>query len=68
MLRHASAAMALDEYSDLFPDDLDAVAERLDDEVREKSVGLSSGSSRGIPISWRVPLTCGNAGQRQSEI
>jgi integrase len=30
MLGHASAAMTLDVYSDLFEDDLDAVAERLD--------------------------------------
>jgi len=30
MLGHASAAMTLDVYSDLFDDDLDAVAERLD--------------------------------------
>lgn len=31
MLGHASAAMTLDTYSDLFDDDLDAVAERLDE-------------------------------------
>jgi integrase len=30
MLGHASAVMALDRYADLFDDDLDAVAERLD--------------------------------------
>lgn len=30
MLGHASAAMTLDTYSDLFDDDLDAVADRLD--------------------------------------
>ena len=29
MLGHASAAMTLDAYADLFDDDLDAVAERL---------------------------------------
>ena len=31
MLGHASAAMTLDRYADLFDDDLDAVADRLDD-------------------------------------
>ncbi|WP_448808464.1 tyrosine-type recombinase/integrase [Agromyces bauzanensis] len=31
MLGHASAAMTLDTYSDLFDDDLDAVAVRLDE-------------------------------------
>jgi len=30
MLGHASAAMTLDTYADLFDDDLDAVADRLD--------------------------------------
>ena len=35
MLGHASAAMTLDVYADLFDDDLDAVADRLD-QVRER--------------------------------
>lgn len=39
MLGHASAAMTLDVYADLFDDDLDTVAERLDAAVREQSVG-----------------------------
>jgi hypothetical protein len=30
MLGHASAVMTLDRYADLFDDDLDAVADRLD--------------------------------------
>lgn len=34
MLGHASAAMTLDTYADLFDDDLDAVADRLDTVVR----------------------------------
>jgi integrase len=34
MLGHASAAMTLDRYADLFDDDLDAVADRLDS-IRE---------------------------------
>ena len=38
MLGHRSAAMTLDTYADLFPDDLDAVAARLD-EARARSVG-----------------------------
>ena len=41
MLGHASAAMTLDRYADLFDDDLDAVADRLD-AVRESSRGLSA--------------------------
>ena len=39
MLGHASAVLTLDTYSDLFPDDLDAVAARLDEAVRKQSVG-----------------------------
>jgi hypothetical protein len=34
MLGHASAALTLDTYADLFDDDLDAVAERLDQAAR----------------------------------
>jgi integrase len=37
MLGHASAAMTLDTYADLFEDDLDAVSERLD-AVRQNTV------------------------------
>jgi integrase len=37
MLGHASAAMTLDTYADLFDDDLNAVSDRLD-EAYEKSV------------------------------
>lgn len=39
MLGHASAAMTLDLYSDLFDDDLDAVAQRLDDARLRATVG-----------------------------
>ena len=34
MLGHKSAAMTLDTYADLFEDDLDAVAERIDERAR----------------------------------
>jgi integrase len=40
MLGHKSAAMTLDTYADLFPDDLDAVASRLDEAARAQSVGV----------------------------
>ena len=39
MLGHASATMTLDTYADLFDDDLDAVAERLDVALMLASVG-----------------------------
>ncbi|MHA7275558.1 tyrosine-type recombinase/integrase [Arthrobacter sp. Hz1] len=39
MLGHSSAAMTLDVYSDLFADDLDAVAVALDQAVSQASVG-----------------------------
>lgn len=39
MLGHASAAMTLDVYADLFDDDLDAVAEALNDRALSSSVG-----------------------------
>ena len=39
MLGHASAAMTLDVYADLFDDDLDAVAQRLDNAAAISIVG-----------------------------
>lgn len=40
MLGHASAAMTLDTYSDLFDDDLDAVARRLDEVVGTRVISV----------------------------
>jgi integrase len=45
MLGHASAAMTLDRYADLFDDDLDAASDRLD-AVRDSARGLSADSLR----------------------
>lgn len=47
MLGHASAAMTLDVYGDLFDDDLDRVADALDQARRESGVitVLSRGDS-----------------------
>jgi integrase len=39
MLGHASAAMTLDVYADLFDDDLDPVAARLDEGLSRTDVG-----------------------------
>ena len=62
MLGHKSAAMTLDTYSDLFPDDLDAVAARLDEVVRAEGVGVFVGTR--FPDEWSANalrvLTCGN--------
>lgn len=41
MLGHASAAMTLDVYADLFDDDLEAVSERLDQAIASRSVAIS---------------------------
>lgn len=46
-LGHASAAMTLDRYSDLFDGDLDAVVGRLDEMFRRRVVGMSWESERG---------------------
>lgn len=46
MLRHASAAMILDVYSDLFDDDLDAVAKALHD----------AASRAGVGRMWAMPV------------
>jgi integrase len=52
MLGHASAAMTLDVYAGLFGDDLDAVADRLD----ELASGVGADSVRTGPAG-RAPLT-----------
>lgn len=48
MLGHASAAMTLDRYADLFDDDLDAVADRLD-EVAQAARLVVKSSTRNRP-------------------
>ena len=50
MLGHASAAMTLDVYADLFDDDLDAVAIALDHQVTQASVGkMWASGPDGVP-------------------
>lgn len=44
MLGHASAAMTLDVYADLFDDDLDTVADRLDESVGKMWAGKEEGA------------------------
>jgi hypothetical protein len=51
MLGHASAALTLDRYADLFDDDLDAVAERLD------AVGRAAGVAYPLPTAEVVDLS-----------
>ncbi len=41
MLGHASAAMTLDVYADLFDDDLEALAEPLDQAIGGRSVATA---------------------------
>ena len=53
LLGHASAAMTLDVYSGLFDDDLDAVADRLDEAVtraRADSVRTERASAAVLPL------------------
>ena len=51
MLGHASAAMTLDTYADLFDDDLDAVADRMDVVVRAARGLLADSVRTGGGIS-----------------
>jgi integrase len=50
MLRHASAAMTLDVYADLFDDDLEAVATALD-QARQKKLRPKCGHGRAMGTS-----------------
>jgi integrase len=54
MLGHASAALTLDRYADLFDDDLDAVADRLD-VVARAARGLLADSLRTGPEIRTLP-------------
>lgn len=53
MLDHASAAMTLDTYADLFEDDLNAVSERLDAVRAEAVVGFLWGLA--TPVKQSAP-------------
>lgn len=53
MLGHASAAMTLDVYSGLFDDDLDGVAERLDEAVAQNLADFLRTNSQVAAISGR---------------
>lgn len=54
MLGHASAAMTLDVYADLFEDDLEQVADRLDRAARQGTDQHCSGHCRG-PVQKKNP-------------
>jgi hypothetical protein len=51
MLGHKSAAMTLDVYAELFDDDLDAVADRLDAATRKPGVPLVRPDATITPIT-----------------
>jgi integrase len=46
ILGHANASMTLDVYADLFDEDLDSVADRLDIAIRASADQLRTGSAR----------------------
>ena len=61
MLGHASAALTLDRYADLFDDDLDAVADRLDAVARTARGLLADYLRTGGPKSGSCRSTRRNA-------
>ena len=50
MLGHASAAMTLDVYAGLFEDELDAVADRMDEAARAAADSLRTGTDTVRPL------------------
>ena len=53
MLGHAKASMTLDVYADLFDEDLDGVADRLDAAIRSAAYPLRTGGLRPRPpANW----------------
>jgi len=65
MLGHASAAMTLDIYADLFDDDLDVVSARLDDAATKSVVGFLWGMRESG--QKRPPESAGFRGFRSAE-
>ena len=65
MLGHASAAMTLDTYADLFDDDLDAVSDRLD-VIRAKKISKDP-SEDNLEIRIDILSARGDAEPRQSK-
>lgn len=69
MLGHASAAMTLDTYADLFPDDLDAVASALSESTFSENWGQEMKQKRRrreknrFQKLWKPGLNCGNTGR-----
>jgi hypothetical protein len=63
MLGHASAAMTLDTYADLFDDDLDAVSDRLD-VIRAKKTSTDQGEDN-LENRVDIPSAQGAAEPRQ---
>ena len=53
ILRHASAAMTLDVYAELFDDDLDAVAERMDAAATVADVPPLCPEATVVPLTLR---------------
>jgi hypothetical protein len=51
MLGHASAAMTLDIYADLFDDDLEAVATALDEARARESMSYAPANTKPATIS-----------------
>lgn len=60
MLGHASATLTLDRYGHLFPDELDGVAARLDEAVRQAGV-YRMGTEATLPWSGRADDGLSNA-------
>lgn len=57
MLGHAKASMTLDTYADLFDEDLDGVAERLDLAIKFTADQLrTGGSSSPMPANEKTPV------------
>lgn len=67
-LGHASAAMTLDVYADLFDDDLDALSESIGELLLRENVGKmwadNVGGSGIGSLKWCYSAICENSGHR----
>lgn len=63
ILAHASAAVTLDVYPDLFDDDLDAAAEALDRHIRRVDDSRTRASCTAVPGCFGPPAVTGTAAE-----
>jgi hypothetical protein len=67
-LGHATASITLDTYGHLFPDELDALADRLEDARADALATLARTSADHRLCRWRSRRSAGRLGCRRGDL